>query len=147
MTTPVEFCSKATELLRKAELIKPDQAIRLPSEAEWEYAARAGSKSVYSFGDDAKTLGDYAWSTHNAAGNDPAVGAKRPNAWGLFDVHGYLWEWCADNWHEGFERRPQRRLGLDDRRRHGAPRVARRQLERSGCPAHQQLSPRRPHAS
>lgn len=102
----VEFCAKATGLMRKAELIEATQVVRLPSEAEWEYAARAGTKTRYSFGDDATDLDAHAWHHGNAAGNDPPVGAKKPNAWNLFDVHGYLWEWCADAWHEGYEQAP-----------------------------------------
>jgi len=93
-----EFCRKSTELMRAAKLIEADQAIRLPSEAEWEHAARAGTKTAYSFGDDVKDLDAHAWHTGNAAGNDPPVGAKKPNPWGLYDVHGYLWEWCSDAW-------------------------------------------------
>jgi len=58
------------------------------------------------FGDDPAVLGEYAWFTGNAAGNDPAVGAKKPNAWKLYDVHGYLWEWCADVWHDGYQDAP-----------------------------------------
>ncbi len=91
-----QFCAKATELMQQAGLIAKDQRIRLPSEMEWEYAARAGTKTKYSFGDDAKLLDEYAWHTGNAAGNDPAVGAKKPNPWGLYDVHGYLAEWTED---------------------------------------------------
>jgi len=89
-----DFCKRATEKLRAAKLIEPTQAVRLPTEAEWEYAARAGTTTRFSFGDDVKQIDDYAWHTGNAAGNDPPVGAKKPNAWGLYDVHGYLWEWC-----------------------------------------------------
>jgi formylglycine-generating enzyme required for sulfatase activity len=100
------FCARATALMRSAGLIGVDQSVRLPSEAEWEYAARAGSAAAYSFGDDPAALGDYAWFHGNAAGNDPPVGAKKPNAWGLYDVHGYLWEWCADEWHETYEGAP-----------------------------------------
>jgi formylglycine-generating enzyme required for sulfatase activity len=88
------FCAKATDLMRRAELIDSSQVLRLPSEVEWEYAARAGTATKYSFGDDEKDLGAYAWFHGNAAGNDPPVGAKKPNPWGLYDVHGYLWEWC-----------------------------------------------------
>ncbi len=102
----VEFCRKVTALLREAKLIDPDQAVRLPSEAEWEYAARAGTATRYSFGDDTKDLDAHAWHTGNAAGNDPPVGAKKPNPWKLYDVHGYLWEWCADAWHDTYESAP-----------------------------------------
>ncbi len=102
----VKFCRRATELLRDAKLIGQREIVRLPSEAEWEYAARAGTTTVYSFGDDPGRLGDYAWYDGNAAGNDPAVGAKLPNAWKLYDLHGYLREWCADRWHDDYTDAP-----------------------------------------
>jgi len=102
----VEFCRRATELMHAAGLIEPRERIRLPSEAEWEYFARAGTTTLYSFGDDPDDLDQYGWHTGNAAGNDPPVGAKRPNAWGLYDVHGYLWEWCADRWHDSYQGAP-----------------------------------------
>lgn len=102
----VDFCKLVTEQLRAAKLIEAHQVVRLPSEAEWEYAARAGSKTVYSFGDDVEQLNAHAWSTRNAAGNDPPVGAKKPNGWQLYDIHGYLWEWCADTWHANYEGAP-----------------------------------------
>ena len=102
----VEFCKKVTDRLHAAKLITVNQVVRLPSEAEWEYIARAGTMTLYSFGDDIERLNDHAWSTRNAAGNDPAVGAKRPNAWDLYDVHGYLWEWCADTWHDSYSGAP-----------------------------------------
>ena len=102
----VEFCRKVTARLRDANLIAPRQLVRLPSEAEWEYVCRAGNGTVYSFGDDVSQLNDHAWSTRNAAGNDPPVGAKRANPWSLHDMHGYLWEWCADAWHENYQGAP-----------------------------------------
>lgn len=100
------FCERATVMMQKAKLIADDQLIRLPSEAEWEYVARAGTKTRYSFGDDISQLDEYAWSTRNAAGNDPPVGALKPNPWGLYDIHGYLWEWCADHGSDGYTGKP-----------------------------------------
>jgi formylglycine-generating enzyme required for sulfatase activity len=102
-----KFCGRATELLREAKHIGPREVVRLPAEAEWEYAARAGTTTAYSFGDDAKELDDFGWYHGNAAGNDPAVGAKKPNAWKLYDLHGYLWEWCADAWHDDYTGAPR----------------------------------------
>ncbi|HVX14488.1 MAG TPA: formylglycine-generating enzyme family protein [Pirellulales bacterium] len=102
----LDFCRRATTAMRRAQLIGNDEVVRLPSEAEWEYAARAGSTGRYSFGDDAEKLGDYGWFHGNAAGNDPPVGAKKANNWKLYDVHGYLWEWCSDRWHDSYAGAP-----------------------------------------
>lgn len=100
------FCKKVTTQLRAAKLISAKQFIRLPTEAEWEYAARAGTETAYSFGANADQLNAHAWSTHNAAGNDPPVGAKKPNPWGLYDMHGYLWEWCEDDFTANYKDAP-----------------------------------------
>ncbi len=100
------FCAKLTKMLRDRKLIAADDVVRLPSEAEWEYVCRASTKTKWSFGDDEKEIGDYAWYKVNAPGNDPPVGRKRANPWGLYDVHGYVSEWCADRWSPTLEGTP-----------------------------------------
>jgi formylglycine-generating enzyme required for sulfatase activity len=102
-----EFCEKATKLLRDAKLIAKDERIRLPSEAEWEYCCRAGTTTAWSFGDDVKELGKHAWFKENSEKEDPPVGKLLPNAWGLYDMHGYVWEWCADAWSPNYEKAPK----------------------------------------
>ncbi len=98
-----EFCDRATRDLRAAKLIAADEVIRLPTEAEWEYCCRAGTTTQFSFGDDVKELGKYAWYKDNSKGYDPPVGKKLPNAWGLYDMLGYVWEWCLDDWQSDYK--------------------------------------------
>jgi formylglycine-generating enzyme required for sulfatase activity len=115
-----DFCKKLTQELRQRKLIPENAVLRLPSEAEWEYACRAGTTTAFSFGDKADDLGQYAWYKANSKGEDPPVGRKKPNAWGLYDMHGYVSEWCADAWAPTLEGTP-----LD-----GSPRQAKDAKER-----------------
>jgi formylglycine-generating enzyme required for sulfatase activity len=101
-----DFCRKVTLELRRLKLLGPGEIIRLPSEAEWEYCCRAGTRTRYAFGDSAADLKNHAWFKENSKGEDPPVGKKRPNAWGLYDMHGYVWEWCLDTWHSDYKGAP-----------------------------------------
>jgi formylglycine-generating enzyme required for sulfatase activity len=89
----VEFCKRLSELPKEK---KAGRLYRLPTEAEWEYACRASTTSTFSFGDDESMLGEYAWFSENSGSTTHPVGERKPNAWGLYDMHGNAFEWCAD---------------------------------------------------
>ena len=95
-----DFCEKLTAIERGSGAIKADEEYRLPTEAEWEYACRAGETAPFASGEDEKHLGDYAWFEENARSRGEhyahKVGTKKPNAWGLHDMHGNVPEWCSD---------------------------------------------------
>ena len=93
----IEFCKKLAELTRRE--------VRLPTEAEWEYACRAGTETQLFSGDTEEGLEDYAWYSANSGDTTHPVGQKKPNAWGLYDMHGNVFEWCAD-WYGEYAARP-----------------------------------------
>jgi formylglycine-generating enzyme required for sulfatase activity len=81
-----EFCRQASKKTRRS--------IHLPTEAQWENACRAGADTRFFFGDDESKLGEYVWYRENMGGRMHAVGLKKPNAWGLYDINGLMWEYC-----------------------------------------------------
>ncbi len=98
-----EFCDKLSDIT--------GWTFTLPSEAQWEYACRAGTTTLYSWGDSDSLIGDYAWWWENSDGTGGPygthpVGTRLPNPWGLYDIQGNVWEWCLDSWHSNYNGAP-----------------------------------------
>jgi formylglycine-generating enzyme required for sulfatase activity len=106
-TCPVDTVSwiDAQEFIQKLNQLT-GQSYRLPSEAEWEYAARAGTTTEWSFGNDESKVGNYAWYLKNSVGETQVISQKLPNAFGLHDMHGNVAEWVEDCWHKNYLNAP-----------------------------------------
>jgi formylglycine-generating enzyme required for sulfatase activity len=107
-TFPAVFVSwnDVQEFITRINASDGDWTYRLPTEAEWEYACRAGTTAMWSFGEDRHAMGEHVWYVDSDAAEEDQtpreVGTKLPNPWGLYDMHGNVWEWCQDIYREDY---------------------------------------------
>jgi formylglycine-generating enzyme required for sulfatase activity len=121
--------------------------IALPTEAQWEYACRAGTTTRWSFGDNETAMGEHGWYNSNSGGQTHPVGQKKANPWGLFDMHGNVWEWCQDSCRSygGDARDPEGPISGQERCRRGgswfdSPIPCRSTFRNDGLPTHRDMS-------
>jgi formylglycine-generating enzyme required for sulfatase activity len=91
------YCRQLTVMLRREGVLAENQIIDLPTEAQWEFACRAGTTSRWHFGNNRAELGEYAWYAENSGAKKHRVGLKSPNPWGIYDLYGNVAEWCQDD--------------------------------------------------
>jgi formylglycine-generating enzyme required for sulfatase activity len=121
-----EFCARLSGLPDEQ---RARRQYRLPTEAQWEYACRAGTAWRFSFGESVADLSAYAWYADNSASRTHPVGQKKPNAWGLYDMHGNVWEWCQDSHDSGYYRLFKSEPAIDP----SGPSGASNRVIRGGC--------------
>jgi formylglycine-generating enzyme required for sulfatase activity len=113
-----EFCSRLGE--------RTGRTVRLPTEAEWEHACRAGTETLFSFGDNQDDMGAYGWYQDNTENAPELVGTRQPNPWGLHDMHGNVFEWCAD-WFDSTY------YGWSTEKDPAGPQAGEKRVMRGGC--------------
>lgn len=113
---PIDHVSwkEVQEFVKKLNAIENTDKYRLPSEAEWEYACRAGTQTRYFFGNDESKLNEYAWYVENSGRKTHSICRKKPNPWGLYDMHGNVWEWVQDEWHDNYNSAPSNGNAWED---------------------------------